>query len=69
MRYTLVEPCEIADFCKDHLSSVPQNLERDTLGSLVQAFLSANADSKYTALCKLLNTLSERTGTGMQTQW
>jgi len=58
-----VEPLEIEDFCTDHLSSVPQDLERDGLDSLVQAFQSATADSRYITLCKLLNTLSERTGT------
>ena len=51
----------VQDFCKDHLSPVPQDLGREDLDPLVQAFLSATADAKYTSLCKLLNTLSERT--------
>lgn len=61
----LVKPLEIADFCTDHLSPVPQGLERDGLDHLVQAFMSAT-DAGYTPLCKLLNTLSGRTGTQKQ---
>ena len=64
----LVEPRKISDFCKDHLNPVPQNLERDGLDSLVEAYLSAKADARYTSLCKLLNTLSERIGTSTGTQ-
>ena len=56
----------IEDFCTDHLSPVPGDLERDGLDSLVQAFLSARTDTGYTSLCELLNTLSERTGTQKQ---
>jgi hypothetical protein len=59
----LVKLLEIEDFCTDHLSPVPQGLQRDDLDSLVQAFQSDKSDARYTSLCKLLNTLSERTGT------
>jgi hypothetical protein len=65
-RYVEGAPREIEDFCTDHLSSVPQDLERDGLDSLVKAFLSAKADARYSSLCKLLNTLSQRTGTHKQ---
>jgi hypothetical protein len=51
----------VQDFCKDHLSPVPQDLEREGIDPLVQEFVSAMGDARYTSLCKLLNALSERT--------
>jgi len=57
---------QIENFCSDHLSPVPRDMERGDLDSLVQAFQSAAADARYTALCKLLNSLSERIGTQKQ---